>query len=100
MIHFYRRLLFCLERKTSMIFKGKLDKVIPPIGIFDRLLMQNGVTQNGDVINQRVIFMLDPGETAMLKGLAAGTELEIDAVSLGNPLDGIKATSVKVVRKL
>ena len=83
-----------------MIFKGKLDKIIPPIGIFDRLLMQNGVTQNGDVINQRVIFMLDPGETAMLKGLAAGTELEIDAVALGNPLDGIKATSVKVVRKL
>ena len=82
-----------------MIFKGKFDKVIPPIGIFDRLLMQNGVTQNGNPINQRVIFMIEPGDTAMLKGLAAGTELEIDAVALGNPLDGIKATSVKVVRK-
>lgn len=82
-----------------MIFKGKFDKVIPPIGIFERLLMQNGVTQNGNLINQRVIFMIEPSDTAMLKGLAVGTELEIDAVALGNPLDGIKATSVKVVRK-
>ena len=81
-----------------MIFKGKMDKVIPPIGIFDRLLMQNGVTQNGIPINQRVIFMLEPLDTVMLKGLAPGTEIEIDAVALGNPLDGIKANSVKVTR--
>ena len=83
-----------------MIFKGKMDKVIPPIGIFDRLLMQNGVTQNGVPINQRVIFMLEPVDTVLLKGLAAGTELEIEAVALGNPLDGIKANSVKVSRTI
>jgi hypothetical protein len=80
-----------------MIFKGKFDRVIPPIGIFDRLIMQNGVTQNGAPVNQRVIFMIDDKEVVMLKGVAPGTDLEIDAPALGSPSEGIKSNSVSIV---
>jgi hypothetical protein len=80
-----------------MIFKGKFDKVIPPIGIFDRLLMQNGVTHNGNPINQRVIFMIDDKEVLMLRGVAPGADLEVDAPGLGDPSQGIKSNSVRIV---
>jgi hypothetical protein len=75
-----------------MIFKGKFDRVIPPIGIFDRLIMQSGAP-----VNQRVIFMIDDKEVVMLRGVAPGTDLEIDAPALGTPSEGIKSNTVRIV---